>query len=44
MCGCAIPIKDKKAHTSFPRVPTERNKTESAGKEVIEEVAGIKVI
>lgn len=44
MCGGAIPIKDKKAKHFFPRVPTEKDKTESAGKGVIEEVARIKVI
>ena len=42
MCGGAIPIKDKKAKHFFPRVPTEQNKRESAGKGVIEEVAGLK--
>lgn len=44
MCGGTIPIKDKKAKHFFPRVPTEKDKTESVGREEIEEVARIKVI
>lgn len=41
---CDLYIKDKKENTFFPRLPTGRNKTESAGKGVIEEVARNRVI
>lgn len=45
MCSGAIPMKDKKAkYFFFPGYQQRKTKEKSAGKEVTEEVAGIKVI